>query len=102
MSASVEFGLPVSKSKFLSITHDFERERQWTALVEAGKEEEAKKLRESVPVTHFKKLDGETTAKLREGIIRSAPRFIFCPDENQDYTALLAKEPWTLRMQVGW
>lgn len=72
MSATVEFGLPVSKSKFLLIAHDFEREHQWTELVEQGKGEEAKKLRESVPVTNFKKLDGETTAKLREGIIRSA------------------------------
>jgi hypothetical protein len=33
-SATLEFGLPFSTSKFLLIGHDFERERRWAELVE--------------------------------------------------------------------
>jgi len=92
-------------SRFLLITHDFERERKWTELVSAGKEQEANALRGalpgSLPAMKAKMLDIEKTLSLKEGIIRSAPRFIFCPDEDPQYSELLALEPWTLRMKTG-
>lgn len=100
-SPTVEFGLPMSASKYLLINRDLEREQRWAELMMAGREREAEELRQSVPVLGAKTLDADTTWKLKEGTIRSAPRFIFCPDEDPHYVELLKKEPWTLRMQTG-
>lgn len=100
-SATVEFGLPLTKTKFLLLTHDVERLKKWTELIDAGKNEEANQLRQSCPELNLKTLDVDTTLQLVEGIIRSAPRFLFTPKEDDKYLQLLSKEPWTLRMQMG-
>jgi hypothetical protein len=100
-SDTIELGLPLSATKYLLFTHDLDRQRQWLELKNAGKEDQAKELRASTPTMIVHKLDADSTWRLKEGIIRSAPRFIFCPDEDLKYVEGLAKEPWTLRWQTG-
>jgi hypothetical protein len=48
-----------------------------------------------------KTMDANAKSKLVEGIVRSAPRFIFSANEDPKYAEFLSKEPWTLRMQLG-
>jgi Protein of unknown function (DUF4238) len=100
-SPTIEFGLPLNASKFLLVTRDLEREQKFAELVKAGKDREAEDLKLSLPTLGLKELDSEKTWKLKEATIRSAPRFIFCPDEDPKYAELLKQEPWILRMQVG-
>lgn len=100
-SPTIEFGLPLTAAKYLFINRDVDREQRFVELKKAGKEKEAEEFRVALPVMGIKTLDAETTWKLKEGTIRSAPRFIFCPNEDARYIELLAKEPWTLRMHTG-
>ncbi len=100
-SDTIELGLPLNAKNYLVITHDRQRQKQWLELKDAGKDEEARALRSSTPVMAVHRLSAENTLKLRDGIIRSAPRFIYCPDEDPRYVEVLAKEPWTLRWHVG-
>jgi hypothetical protein len=99
-SPTIEFGLPLTVSKYLFINRNAERERRFVELRKAGKEREAEEFRLALPAMGVKDLDAETTWKLKDGTIRSAPRFIFCPDEDAKYAELLAKEPWTLRIHT--
>jgi hypothetical protein len=100
-SATIEFELPLTASKYLFINRDAARELRFVELKKAGKEKEAEELRSVLPAMGLNNLDAATTWKLKEATIRSAPRFIFCPNEDERYVELLAKEPWTLRMHTG-
>lgn len=101
MSGTIEFGLPLTARKFLSITRDHEREMQWENLMKGGNEEQARELRTSLPTMASHMLDGDSTWKLKERIIRSAPRFIYCPDEDTRYVEFLSEKAWTLRWHTG-
>ncbi len=101
MSDTIEFWLPLTAHKFLSITRDHEREGLWGALMKGGNVEQARELRASLPTMTSHMLDGDTTWKLKERTIRSAPRFIYCPEEDARYAEFLSKEAWTLRWRSG-
>jgi hypothetical protein len=66
-----------------------------------GRKRKAEDLRRSLPVMAAKTMDANAKSKLVEGIVRSAPRFIFSANEDPKYAEFLSKEPWTLRMQLG-
>lgn len=100
-SPTIEFGLPLNKSQFLLINRDAQREQEFVKLKQSGKHKEADEFRLKLPEMKTKSLDVDTTWALKEGIIRSAPRFVFAPDENTKYVEFLSKEPWTVRLQVG-
>jgi hypothetical protein len=52
---NIEIRFPLDKTTALIVMQDLKRVEQFSALLEAGNQEEAMQLRESVPVTSFMK-----------------------------------------------
>lgn len=92
MNPHLEIRFPLSRTACLLITHDRDREDRWHALMEAGRQSEAKELRETVPITDFFKVGGNVIEAINTVTIRYAARWVYSPAKNPEIAEMLQRE----------
>ncbi len=100
-SRTIEIRFPISKTACLLITKDRQREDRWHELINAGRELEARQLRETVPSTTFVQPPDAIVGEINALTIRYAKRFVYSPRRDARITEIIQGEPQGLRIRMG-
>jgi hypothetical protein len=98
---NIEIRFPLDKTTALIVMQDLKRVEQFSTLLEAGNEEEAMQLRESVPVTSFMKAPPQLIEAVNIGTARYARRFVFAYAKDNQMLEMMGPASGGLRLQVG-
>lgn len=98
---TIEIRFPLTKSAMLVIIHDRKREDEWHRLTEAGKEEEARKLRQTLPVIAYVNVRPRAVDTINGLTIVSADRFVYAPKKDPRIPELLKGESQAIKIHVG-
>jgi hypothetical protein len=90
---NVEIRFPLDKLNSLVMMHDIKRIEEWNELRESGRDEEARILSESVPVTVFIKAPPQLVEAINVGTARFAKRFVFSHAKSSGILTMMGKEP---------
>jgi Protein of unknown function (DUF4238) len=98
---NIEIRFPLNRTAALVITHDMTRVEEWNRLIEAGREDEARKLRETVPVTTFRTAAPNIVTIVNSGTARYARRFVYAYAKDEAICEMMGDEPGGLWPRVG-
>ncbi len=101
ISPTIEIRVPISKSSCLLITHDCKRQETWHELMKAGKEAEAKELRQAIPPTEYVQVDQHVVDTVNKLTVAYAARFVYSAIKDSGIPPMMTGEPQGVRFEVG-
>ena len=98
-SPTIQVKFPVTKSAMLVVTHDRTREETWHQLVRAGRQDEAKVLRETLPLIDYLDVQPSQVKAMNRHTTLYTERFAYAPDRDSELVELLRGESQAVRIR---
>jgi hypothetical protein len=98
---TIEIRFPLTKQAVLVITHDRAREEEWHRLVEAGAEDEARKVRQALPVIDYVNVRPRAVDTINALTVVCADRFVYVPKKDSRIPDRLKGESQAIKIRVG-